>query len=185
MEKSGEDKMFSNLFSKTGKHLEQWIHIVQQQQFTKHSDAVVYLKTEHGLGHSYSDMIVHKANKTDSGSMEDKEALVTAAFQGKEHWKPTFDLLINDIAALGSDIEISPKKGYVSLRRKKQFVTLKPATRTRFEIGIFLKGQTAEGILKAVTDPNAMHSHLIQLESQGAFDADVLKWIKLAYDRAS
>ena len=61
-----------------------------------------------------------------------------------------YDKLINEISKFGNDIEISPKKTYVSLRGKKQFAILQPATKTRFEIGLNLKGEKPAGILEEI-----------------------------------
>ena len=71
-------------------------------------------------------------------------------FYKKEDLKKIYDRLISQIQEFGEDIEISPKNAYVSLRRKKQFATLQPATKTRFEIGINLKGVEPKGILQSI-----------------------------------
>jgi hypothetical protein len=54
---------------------------------------------------------------------------------------------MNEIAKFGSDFEIAPKNAWVSLKRKRQFALLQPATKTRFEIGINLKGQELQAFL--------------------------------------
>ena len=101
----------------------------------------------------------------------------------KEHLKPIYDKLISEIQGFGNDIEIAPKKAYVSLRRQKQFATLNPVTKTRFEIGINLKGQAPKGKLEA-EKPNAMCSHKIKLAELQDIDQEVLDWLKTAYENA-
>lgn len=71
----------------------------------------------------------------------------------------------------------------MSLRRKKQFAILNPATKTRFEIGINLKGQEAQGKL-VPEKPNAMCSHKINVADLNDIDNEVMNWLKAAYDNA-
>ena len=80
-------------------------------------------------------------------------------------------------------MEIAPKNTYVSLRRKKQFAILNPATKTRFEIGINLKGQAPKGKLEAEKN-TAMCSHKINLTAATDIDKEVIGWIKTAYENA-
>jgi len=72
----------------------------------------------------------------------------------------------------------------VSLRRKKQFAILQPATKTRFEIGINLKGQEPKGKLEAISSTNAMCSHKINLSDISDIDKEIIGWLKTAYDNA-
>lgn len=175
--------MIENLHKNTGKTLEQWIEIVKKQNFTKYGEIVKFLKEKHEFTHGFANLVAHKANETDAGSKENQDDLITKQYSGKEHFKPIYDKLISKIQTFGNDIEIAPKNAYVSLRRKKQFATLNPATKTRFEIGINLKGQEAKGKLEA-EKPNAMCSHKINITNINDIDKEVYEWIKTAYDNA-
>ena len=84
----------------------------------------------------------------------------------------------------GRDLEIAPKNAYVSLRRKKQFAILQPITKTRFEIGIILKGQVPKGKLEVINTPNAMCSHRIYIADIKDIDEEIISWLKMAYDNA-
>lgn len=175
--------MIENLHKNTGKTLEQWIDIIKPQSFTKHGEIIQFLKEKHGLTHGFANLIAHKAKGSDAGSASNRDDLITKQYQGKEHFKPIYDKLISVIQTFGNDIEIAPKNAYVSLRRKKQFAILNPATKTRFEIGINLKGHEPKGKLEA-EKPNSMCSHKINIADIKEVDAEVLEWIKIAYDNA-
>lgn len=175
--------MIENLSKNTGKTLEQWIAIIQKESFAKHGEIMKFLKGKHGLTHGFANLIAHKSRGSDSGSADNPDDLISRQYQGKEHFKPVYDKLISEISRLGSDIEIAPKNAYVSLRRKKQFATLQPATKTRYEIGINLKGQEPKGKLEA-EKPNSMCSHKIKIAEIGDIDKEVLDWIKSAYNNA-
>ncbi len=175
--------MVENLHKNTGKTLEQWIEIVKNKNFAKHGEIIKFLKEQHQFTHGFANLVAHKAKKTDAGSAENTDDLITNQYKGKENFIPIFDKLMSEIQAFGNDIEIAPKNVYVSLRRKKQFATLNPATKTRFEIGINLKGQEPQGKLEP-EKRNAMCSHKINLADIKDIDKEVIEWIRSAYDRA-
>ncbi|MBN2614701.1 MAG: DUF4287 domain-containing protein [Bacteroidales bacterium] len=175
--------MIENLHKNTGKTLEQWIDIVKQQNFSKHGAIIQFLKEQYQFTHGFANLVAHKAKGTDAGSADNLDDLITKQYQGKEHFKVLYDKLISEIQTFGNDIEIAPKKAYVSLRRKKQFAMLNPATKTRFEIGIHLKGIDPIGKLEP-EKPNAMCSHKINLSDIKDIDKEVINWLKTAYDNA-
>ena len=93
----------------------------------KHSEGVKFLKEEHNVGHGFANTIVTLC-KDDNQSPQD---LVKNQYTGKENLLPIYDELLEYINSLGSDITITPKKESVSIIRKRQFVLIKPATKTR------------------------------------------------------
>lgn len=175
--------MLDNLLKNTGKTLDQWIEIVKDQHFEKHSQILKFLKDEHSFTHGFANMVALKSRGKDSASVGDKEVLIEKQYGGKEHLKPIYDSLIDAVLKFGDDIVVAPKNTYVSLRRKKQFAILNPATKTRFEIGINLRGQEPKGKLEA-EKPNAMCSHKINISDKKDIDSEVIEWIKTAYTHA-
>jgi len=176
--------MIENLQMNTGKTLEQWTNIVKKENLAKHGEVIKYLKDNYGLTHGFANLIAHKAKGSDADSAENKNDLIELQYKGKEHFKPLYDKLLHEIQVFGGDFEIAPKNAYVSLRRKKQFAILQPATKTRFEIGIIIKGQEPKGKLEAINTPNAMCSHRINLADMKDIDQEVIGWLKRAFDNA-
>lgn len=176
--------MLDNLVKNTGKTLDQWIDIVKKQNFEKHGEILKFLKEEHSFTHGFANMVAMKSRGTDAGSVENKDQLIEKQYKGKEHLKPLYDRLLSEVLKFGTDVEVAPKNAYVSLKRKKQFAILQPATKTRFEIGINLKGHEPQGKLEAIISSNAMCSHKINLTDIKDIDNEVIEWIKTAYDHA-
>jgi hypothetical protein len=175
--------MIENLHKNTGKTLEQWTEIVNKENIPKHGEIIKFLKEKYGLTYGFANLIAHKSKGSDAGSADNQDDLITKQYQGKELLKPFYDKLMDEISKFGNDIEIAPKNSYVSLRRKKQFAVLNPATKTRFEVGVNLKGQIPKGKLEA-EKPNAMCSHKINLTAITDIDKEVIEWIKSSYDNA-
>jgi predicted transport protein len=176
--------MIENLHRNTGKTLEQWIEVVRKEDLNKHGEVINFLKETHGLSYGFANLIAHKAKGSDADSVENKDDLIGKQYKGKEHFLPVYDKLMEEIKKFGTDIETAPKNSYVSLRRKKQFAILQPATKTRFEIGINLKGQAPDGKLEAITSPNAMCSHRINITDAGDIDSEIVDWLRKAYENA-
>ena len=93
-----------------------------------------------------------------------------------------YDAVVSAATTLGDDVEVDPKKSYVSLRRKKQFALVQPSTAKRLDLGLDLKGVEPQGRLEASGSFNAMCSHRVRLESVGDFDPEIRGWLKKAYD---
>ena len=127
--------MINNMPEKTGKSLQEWTKILKAKNFVKHGEAVKFLKTEHGVTHGFANTIV-TLSKNDESSDDD---LLANQYIGKENLQPIYDKLILEISKFGNDITNTPKKGSVSLIRKRQFALIKPATKTRIDLGLKIK----------------------------------------------
>ncbi|MDY7097626.1 MAG: DUF4287 domain-containing protein [Pseudomonadota bacterium] len=169
--------MMKNLPEKTGKTLEQWLALLAKTDLAKHGQMVTFLKSEHDVGHGYANLIASKALETEQPSDPVAEQYSGA----KAALKPIYDDIVAYARSLGEDVEIAPKKASVSLRRKKQFALVTPATKTRIDLGVALKGEPAEGRLETY---NAMCSHRVRLETTSDFDGEVKAWVSEAYERA-
>jgi predicted transport protein len=176
--------MMDNLQKNTGKSLSEWIDMVKKLGFSKHGEIMAWLKGEQGLTHGFANMIALKARSADAGSADNPEDLIPAQYKGKDSLLPIYERLRAYIQSLGDDIEFAPKNAYVSVRRKKQFALLQPATKTRFDLGIQLKGQEATGKLQAAAGANAMCSHKMALAGIQDLDEEVYTWLKKAYEMA-
>ena len=175
--------MIENLKEKTGHSLEDWKILISKESLSKHGEIVKFLKEKHNVTHGYASEIVLKILGSDADSTTDLDELIVNQYKGKENLKSYYDKLIAEIQKFDGDFEIAPKKTYVSLKRKKQFVILNPASKTRFEIGFNLKGVEPKGKLEA-EKPNGICSHKINLADISEIDNEVITWIKMAYENA-
>lgn len=172
--------MIDNMPEKTGKSLEEWFSVLSGQSFTKHSEAVKYLKTEHQVTHGFANTIVALSKKQDSG----EEDLVKAQYQGKEQLIPIYESLLSFVESLGDDVTITPKKGSVSIIRKRQFILIKPATKTRIDLGFKLKDKPTTDRLENSGPFGTMCTHRVRLTEVSEVDSELKEWIKEAYEKS-
>jgi hypothetical protein len=186
MAKSPEEikaAMIAGLREKTGKSLEEWLKILRASKLAKHKEFMSLLKEKHGLTHGFANMIALQALQSDSHTAGDVDALVDAQYAGaKAGLRPIYDSLLAAVRKFGADVEASPKKAYVSLRRSKQFAIIQPSTATRIDVGINLKGTAPCGRLEASGSFNAMVSHRVRVSSANEVDKELLGWLRKAYD---
>jgi hypothetical protein len=79
--------------------------------------------------------------------------------------------------------EVAPKKGYISLRRKKQFAMIGPVTNTRVEVGLNMKGVDPTERLAAMP-AGGMCNYKVKVADAAEVDAELIEWVRRAYDSA-
>jgi predicted transport protein len=174
----------ANIEKATGKKINEWYAIVNNSGFTKHGELVNFLKEKHGFTHGNANTVVHFAKQSHAGSAENDTDWIAEQFKGKEKLKPWYDKIMAEINKFGKDIEIAPKKTYVSLRRKKQFAIIQPSTKERLDVGLNIKGVATSGNVEEGAKWNAMCTHRIRVEDEKKINKDLFNWIKQAYDQA-
>lgn len=177
----------ANIEKRTGKTLDQLAEVLRKSGFTKHGELRDFAKRELGMGHGDANTLVHhvlRANGPEGAAGDASlDDTLTAIYAGpKAALRPIHDKVMKEVATLG-EFEIAPKKTYVSLRRKKQFAMIGPATNTRVEVGLNLKGVTATGRLLAMP-PQGMCSHVVKLTSVDDANPELIAWIRAAFDAA-
>ena len=172
--------MIDNMPEKTGKSLSEWKQILKVKAFSKHSEGVNFLKKQHGVTHGFANTIV-KLSKEENNSPED---LVENQYVGKEDLIPIYEALLSMAKNFGSDVIITPKKTTVSIIRKKQFALVKPATKTRIDLGLKLPEKPTNKRLQNSGPFGTMCTHRVEISSVNEVDDELEGWMKEAYHSA-
>jgi len=189
---SDVDKAFAtqieNLQKRSGKTLKQFETIIRSSGLQKHGEIREMLKNDLGMGHGDANTVATLHLKPATPAWRSAEGGVSgeaadAIYVGpKASLRPIHDKFMAGIKKFG-EFEIAPKKTYVSLRRKKQFAMIGPATNTRVEVGINCKElKSDERLLE--NPPNSMSPFKVKISSPLEVDATLLGWVKKAFDGA-
>ena len=177
-----------NIQTKSGKTLLELAAIVQSSGLTRHGEIRAMLMRDLGLGYGDANSLVHFILRSDGERAAQAEGLSTTdvldeIYSGaKAGLRPIHERLMQAITRFG-EFEIAPKKGYVSLRRKKQFAMLGPATNMRFEVGINSKTLQASPRLAAMP-AGGMCNFKVKLTDPNEVDEELVAWLRQAYESA-
>lgn len=175
-----------NIQKKTGLSLAQLTTFIKKSGLTKHGEIRDMLKQKLGLGHGDANTLTHVALKSDGASAAEGKSMddvLDEIYTGaKAAQRPIHEALMKHIEKFG-EFEIAPKKGYVSLRRRKQFAMIGPKTNTRFEVGINAKDLKKNPRL--VEQPKgSMCNYVVALTDAKEVDTELIAWIKSAFEEA-
>ncbi|MBK9603998.1 MAG: DUF4287 domain-containing protein [Anaerolineales bacterium] len=175
-----------NIQKKTGKSLAELAAIAKKSGLSKHGELRDMFKEKLGLGHGDANSLVHailQSDGTRAAEGKNEDAVLDEIYSGaKAGFRPIHEKLMKEIQKFG-EFEIVPKKGYVSLRRKKQFAMIGPKTNTRFEVGINAKDFKKNARL--LEQPKgSMCNYIVNVSDPREVDVELVAWLRSAFEGA-
>jgi hypothetical protein len=171
-----------NIEARTGKSFAQLCRLIADSGLTKVGEQRAMLMDKLQLGYGDANMLALRAKDAAMPITADADPLDAIYAGAKAPLRTLHDRLHAEIRKLG-EFETAPKKAYVSLRRKKQFAMLGPATKDAVELGLNAKGLPASARLKALP-PGGMCQYAVRMSQASEIDAELLSWVRTAYDAA-
>jgi hypothetical protein len=171
--------------SKTGKTPEDFAKLASEKGLTKHGEIVTWLKSDFELGHGHANAIVAVLLKSDTRKASGDEKLEKLCSGKRAVWRATCETLIAKLKAFGPNVDAVANETYINLLvGKKKFAILQPASAERFDIGIKLKGVAPTDRLELAGSWNVMVTHRVRIVDPKQVDAELLGWLKQAYEAA-
>lgn len=185
--------IINNLPEKTGKSVEEWVRVIKKSGPKGEKERRDWLKKEYKLGGTTVAMIVDRAEGKGAEDT-DGEAYLKAAvgyvetmYAGsKAELRPLHDALIELGLSLANDVKVCPCQTIVPLYRNHVFAQIKPATRTRIDFGLALKGAKQKPT-KRLKDTGGLAkgdriTHCFAITALADIDEEVKRWLKIAYE---
>jgi len=179
------------LEERTGKSAKQWAAIVKRDGPAGSTARREWLKTTHGFTTNYARWIADLSAGEGLAELDPEvylqtaERYVDAMLSGKRAaLRPVYDRLLALALSLGKDVKACPGKTIVPLYREHVFAQIKPATNTRIDLGLALGDTKPAGRL---IDTGGLAkkdriTHRIEISAVKDIDAEVTRWLKMAYD---
>ena len=173
-----------NIEARTGQTCAQLCALISSSGLAKVGEQRTMLMQAPGLSYGDANTVALMAKDAALPAAPADADPLDAIYSGaKAPLRALHQQLMLAIQALGP-FETAPKKTCVSLRRKKQFAMLGPATQSQLELGLNTKALPAATRLK-VQPPGAMCSCTVRLAGPAEIDSELLGWVRSAYDAAA
>jgi hypothetical protein len=173
----GIQSQLRNIEKVYGRTIDDFVAIVVASGLVKHNDVVAMLKQRfgmsHGAAHRVSLVARSRLAPPDTGGADRLAPML----------KAVHERLLETIRALGDDIEEAPKKGYVSLRRRKQFAMLQPGAKW-INLGLILPKHQSTSRLEPAAKWNALFTHRVRVATTEEVDGEIESWLRAAYSAA-
>jgi predicted transport protein len=172
-----------NIEATYGRPIDGWVDLIRASGLRRHGEIVAMLKSQHGLTHGAANRVALVALSRLEPAAPAADP-VEALYAGRDPGvRAIHDRVMERIAALGGDIEIAPKKGYLSIRRRTQLAMVKPAAK-HLDLGLVLPGTATTDRLESAATFNALFTHRVRVRSVAEVDDELSGWLEHAYDRA-
>ncbi len=164
----------------TGDDLDTWNRRIQREAFRDEQSLRGWLARQGVTGYAQSLLVMERFGYPDFMSAS-AEQLIDGQYADRPQLRPIFDAIVNAVLEFG-EVIVQVRKTYVSLvSPRRTFARIQPTTKTRLDLGLRLEGQKAGGRLQ----PSKIHETMrlqISLTSVEQVDAEVLRWLRQAYD---
>ena len=180
----GLQSQVRNIEATYGRSMNDWIDLIRASGRTRHGEIVAMLKADYGMSHGAANrvtLVALEALDPTSGAT-DPEAELYAG--NRRALLPIHARLMAAINGLGTDVELAAKKGYLSVRRRKQFAMIKPAAK-HVDVGLILPGRTVTDRLESAATFNALFTHRVRVRAPCDVDGELLAWLADAYAEAA
>lgn len=168
------------LEKQTGEGLDYWNQRVRKEKFKDEKSLRAWLNQQGVKGYAESLLVMEQFGYPDFITASADE-LIEGQYADRPHLRPVCDAIINALVGIG-EITIQTRKTYVSLLTpRRTFARVQPTTKNRVDVGLRLEGQKPLGRLR----PSTIHETMklqISLNSVEEIDAEVLNWLRRAYD---
>jgi hypothetical protein len=169
-----------NIEATYGRSIDEWVALIRASGLDRHGQIVAWLKSQHGLAHGAANRVALVALASAAPPPDDPVAALYADRPAEV--RAIHDRIWRVVSSLG-DVEVAPKKGYLSLRRRTQFGMLKPAAH-HVDLGLILPAEPVTDRLESAATFNALFTHRVRVRSERDVDDELGRWLRAAYDRA-
>ena len=188
----------ASLKAKTGCTLEEWLAHIEAKGPKPEQERREWLKGQ-GLGGGLGtvtaaelaarSMGTHPSEDTPEDYLKTAVTYVDEMYVGKEQLRPLAELIIAAARKLGGDVKVCPCKTMVPLYREHVFAQIKPASKTRIDLGFALGAlvKAGEKFPARLVDTGGFAkkdriTHRVEIAKVGDIDAGVMRWLRRAYE---
>jgi predicted transport protein len=180
------DQMLSavsaSMAQRTGRSLEQWVELVGGSGIDPLDQKAVraWLRDVHGVPQNSQWAVADAAARAAGWIRPTVEEYVDQQYAGKKAaLRPVFEAVREMALALGPDVTLEGRGGYVPFVRRRQFAAV-AATATRVNLGLRLPDPPESARLVPATAPG-QSTHKIALTSAADVDDEVRSLLASAY----
>jgi hypothetical protein len=176
-----------NIEARYGRPISAWVELISATGKTKHSEIVAMLKEDHGMAHAAAHRVAllardQLAAREATGPRAAVDPLGELYSDKRAPLRPIHERLMAVIQAFGP-LEVATKKGYLSLRRRKQFAMIQPAAQW-VNVGLVHPALPVGARAESAANFNALFTHRVRVRSPEEVDEQLVRWLSEAYDLA-